>query len=229
MFAILGEIIFEVLTSPEAFRSTTDYHYAEHKVVEARPRLQWLATELQKISLELGFHVAFTNPATQLNRLGAAAEDHQARALIFGNGVHRGYFVIEKIEETHQQLADDGSFVAISAKVELNESIPGVDFDPLASPRRANPPPGIVQQISGGPAGTPVPQVFDPLAAISSGNLAPVSEIVQLSGAGVFGGATYSAASYSQPGISGIVGSGPAAAHPGNINNVSPSTIVRAG
>ena len=234
MFAILGEIIFEVLTSPEAFRSTTEYHYAEHKVVEARPRLQWLATELQKISLELGFHVAFTNPATQLNRLGAAAEDHQARALIFGNGVHRGYFVIEKIEETHQQLADDGSFVAISAKVELNEWIPGVDFDPLAPPRRANPPPGIVQQISGGPAGTPVPQVFDPLvfdplAAISSSNLAPVSEIVQLSGAGVFGGATYSAASYSQPGISGIVGSGPAAIQPGNINNVSTSTIVRAG
>ncbi len=25
MFAILGEIFFEVLTSPEAFRSTTDY------------------------------------------------------------------------------------------------------------------------------------------------------------------------------------------------------------
>ncbi len=64
-------------------------------MVEARPRLQWLATELQKISLELGFHVAFVNPATQMNLLRAAAEDHQARALIFGNGVHRGYFVIE--------------------------------------------------------------------------------------------------------------------------------------
>jgi hypothetical protein len=89
MYALLGEIFFEVLTSPEVFRSTTDYHYAEHKVVEARPRLQWLATELQKISLDLGFHVAFTNPATQMNQLRRAAEDHQARALVFGNGVHR--------------------------------------------------------------------------------------------------------------------------------------------
>ena len=226
MFALLGEIIFEVLTSPEAFRSTTDYHYAEHKVVEARPRLQWIATELQKVALELGFHVAFTNPATQMNRLRAAAEDHQARALIFGNGVHRGYFVIESIQEAHQQLADDGSFVAISAKVELNEWIPGVDFDPLAPPRRANPSPGIVQNQRDG-INSVAP--FDPLAAINSGNLAPVSEIVQLSGAGVFGGATYGAAAYSQPGVSGIVGSGPAAAQPGNVNNVSPSTIVRAG
>ena len=62
MFAILGEIIFVTLTSFESFRSTSDYRYAEHQVVEARPRLQWLAQELQKISLEMGFHVAFTNP-----------------------------------------------------------------------------------------------------------------------------------------------------------------------
>src|SRR5262249_36949942 len=119
MFALLGDIIFETLTSPDAFRSSSEYHFAEHKVVDAAPRLQWLANELQKISLELSFHVAFTNPATQMNLLRRAAEDHQARALVFGNGVHRGYFVIEMLEETHQQLADDGSYIAISAQVEL--------------------------------------------------------------------------------------------------------------
>lgn len=144
MFALLGEILFLVLTSFEALRSSSDYHYAEHKVVEARPRLQWLATELQKISLELGFHVAFTNPATQMNLLRAAAEDHQARALVFGNGMFRGYFVIESIEETFQQLADDGSYIAISARVELREWVPGADFDPFAPPRTATPPPGIL-------------------------------------------------------------------------------------
>jgi phage protein U len=144
MFALLGEIIFATLTSFESFRSTSDYRYAEHQVVEARPRLQWLAQELQKISLEMGFHVAFTNPATQMNLLRAAGEDHQARALVFGNGVHRGYFVIDSIEETHQQLADDGSYVAISARVELREWVPGAAFDPFAPPQTAVPPPGII-------------------------------------------------------------------------------------
>jgi phage protein U len=144
MFAILGEITFQVLTSFEGFRSSSDYRYAEHKVVEARPRLQWLAQELQKISLEMGFHVAFTNPATQMNLLRAAGEDHQARALVFGNGVHRGYFVIESLEETHQQLADDGSFIAISARAELREWVPGAAFDPFAPPQTAIPPPGIL-------------------------------------------------------------------------------------
>lgn len=144
MFAVLGELTFAVLNSFESFRATSDYRYAEHQVVEARPRLQWLAQELQKISLEMGFHVAFTNPATDMNRLRAAAEDHQARALVFGNGVHRGYFVIEKIEETFVQTADDGSIVASSARVELREWVPGAAFDPFAPPQTAVPPPGII-------------------------------------------------------------------------------------
>ena len=222
MFALLGEIFFEVLTSPEAFRSRNEYTYAEHKIVEAAPRLQWLANDLQKITLDLGFHVAFTNPATQMNLLRTVAEAHQANPLVFGNGVFRGYFVIESIEEIFHQLADDGSYVAISAKVELREWIPGADFDPLAPPRASTPPPGIVQQASSNT------EAFDPLQEISSGNLAPVSEIVQLTGSGVYGGVTYSAAEYSQPGVSGVVTGGAAAQTPGNINNVSASAIVRA-
>jgi phage protein U len=222
MFAILGEIFFETLTSPKAFHSAAAYSYAEHKVVEARPRLQWMANELQKISLDLQFHVAFTNPATQMNLLRAAAEDHQARALIFGNGVHRGYFVIEALEETFQQLADDGSYIAISARVELREWVPGADFDPLAPPRWTTLPPGIVL---GTIAAT---VVFDAAQAIGAGNLAPVSDIVTLAGSAVYGGVTYSAAPYSQRGVSGIAGAGPAAAAPGNPANIAPSAIVRA-
>jgi len=207
MFALLGEILFEVLISPEAFRASNAYSYAEHKVIEARPRLQWLSTDLQKISLDLGFHVAFTNPAQQMNLLRAAAEDHQARPLVFGNGLHRGYFVIESLEETHQQLADDGSYVAISARVELREWVPGADFDPFAPPRRSTPPPGTLRALQ---TGTPPPQ-----SLITSLAAAP--------------GVSYSAATYSQPGVSGIAGTGPSAVTPGNPDDVPLSTIVRAG
>ena len=144
MFGQFGECVFENLTSPQAFRSVSEYTYAEHGVVHAAPRLQWMANDLQKIWLELGFHVAFVNPKIQMDLLRAAAEDHQARALVFGNGVHRGYFVIESLEETHHQLADDGGFIAISARVELREWVPGAAFDPFAPPQTATPPPGII-------------------------------------------------------------------------------------
>jgi phage protein U len=246
VFALLGEIFFEVTRTPaarlnskawESFRSATGYTYAEHKLVEARPRLQWMATELEKLTLGMSFHVAFVNPKREMDKLRRAAEDHQARTLIYGNGVHRGYFVIESIEETHFQQADDGSYIAIEAKVELHEWVPGVDFDPLAPPRRATPPPGIVQASraftgAAGPAGVPSATTGQPFNAnqpIGPHNLLPTSAIVQLTQAGAGPGVTYSPAAYSQPGVSGVAGSGPGTPAPGNPSAVSTAAITRAG
>jgi phage protein U len=237
MFAVLGEIIFLVLTSFESFRSASGYRYAEHKVVEAPPRLQWIGDELEKISIDLRFHVAFTSPAIQMLLLQAAAEDHQARALVFGNGVFRGYFVIESLEETHSQLADDGSYIAIDVRLELHEWVPGADFDPLAPPQLANPPSGIVQatpaSLSTSPLSMPIagmPATYDPTQqSISSTNELTPAAVTQLGLVGAIGGVTYSPAAYSQPGVSGIAGAGPAPITPGNPSDVPTSTIVRAG
>jgi phage protein U len=225
MFAMLGEIIFEVLTSPETFKLGGDYTYAEHKVVEAPPLLQWLANDLRKISMDLGFHVAFTNPLAQIALLYAAADLHQALPLIFGNGIFRGFFVIESIEETHQQLADDGSFITISARLALREWILGADAALSSTPSRpAAPPPGIITTTAASN-----PQPFDSAQPVSAANQLPASAIVQLSNLGVPPGVTYSQATYSQPGVSAIVRVGPAAATPGNPDSVPPSQIVRAG
>jgi phage protein U len=241
MFAALGEITFLVLTSFENFRSTSGYRYAEHKVVEAPPRLQWIGDELEKISIDMRFHAAFTNPAIQMLALHSAAQDHQARALVFGNGVFRGYFVIESLEETHSQLADDGSYIAIEARLELHEWVPGADFDPLAPPQLANPPSGIVQggagfqPAGGGQAGMPVPQiaglpqVFNPSVPISPTNELTPAAVTQLGLVGAIGGVSYSPVAYAQPGVSGIASAGPAPITPGNPSDVPTSTIVRAG
>jgi phage protein U len=225
MFAVLGEIFFEVLTSPQTFRAASEYHFAEHKVVEASPRLQWMAQELEKITLGLGFHVAFTNPATQMNLLYAAAQAHQANPLVFGNGIFRGYFVIESIEETFQQTADDGSYIALEAKVELKQYAPGADFDPLAPPRQTNPPPGVVSSPAGAATGP-----YDPLAAISASNLLPLSAITVLSSVGAPAGVTYAAADYVAAGVSALAGIGqPGISIAGAISDVPVSSIVRAG
>jgi len=239
MFAALGEITFETLTSPEAMRLSSAYSYAEHKVVEARPRLQWLAQELQKISLELGFHVAFTNPKRELDALRAAAQDHQARALVFANGIHRGYFVIESLEETHQQLAGDGSYIAVTARLELREWVPGAEFDPLRAPRRPAPP-GLVASPAS-PASPPSAASSSPAPLSSSAtpyesqqpigphNLLPVSEIVRLRQAGTGPGVTYSRAPYAQPGMSGLAQQGTTPQPPAqSFTTVAPASIVRA-
>ena len=97
MFAVLGTIEFQTLMAPEQIAAERSWHYAEHRVIEDSSQLQWIADDLESITLDMLFHATFTNPAAQLDALIEAASDHQARPLVFGNGVHRGYFVITSI------------------------------------------------------------------------------------------------------------------------------------
>src|SRR5579864_3066871 len=121
MFAVLGEIVFEVLGSPDSFESTRTWDYAEHQVVDDRPKLQWLAANLEAIELDFYFHSSFTDPSAQAAALIAAAGDHNARALVFGNGIHRGYFIVTSIRTTAKQMSASGDLIAITIRARLKE------------------------------------------------------------------------------------------------------------
>jgi phage protein U len=143
MFALLGEISFQVIGSPETFESRRRFDYAEHRVVEDRPRLQWLAAELESITLAMLFHASFTDPAAQLEAMLTAANDHQARALVLGNGTFRGFFVVESVATSDVQLGADATPIAIRVRTKLREWAAGSEFDPAAPPRLSSVPLGI--------------------------------------------------------------------------------------
>jgi len=213
MFALFGEIVFEVLGSPDAFESSRSWRYAEHQVVEDRPKLQWLAAGLETIELNFHFHVSFTDPSAQAAALVAAADDHSARALVFGNGVHRGYFIVTSIRTTARQMNANGNLIALTLQAELKEWAFESEIDGL--PTASFPPVGIVPAPSG----------------------SATSSIPYVSGSGVAAtiaapGNTFVASSISAPGVSPILNlpgvAGLTAPHL-NVNDIPPSIIVRAG
>jgi phage protein U len=222
MYAVFGDILFAILNSPTRLESARSFDYAEHRVVQDRPRLQWLADGLETITLELMLHVAFTNPKTQLDALNAAAQDHLARALVFGNGVHRGYFVLTALGESHRHDADDGSLIWTTARIELKEYAFGASVDPFAPPRPTFAPLGIVAALAGGTA----PSSSQPAGL---GNLPPTAALLTL---GALPGNTYSPPAYASAGISAGVSNALAvvAPSPTNLNyaTVPASVAVRA-
>ncbi len=153
MFAIFGNIPFEVLGSPERMESTRSYDYAAHPVVEDQPHLQWVGDSLQTIALELMFHASFTNPAAQLAALEAAASDHQARALVFGSGEYRGYFVVTSLSVSSRQLGPSGKAIAIQARLVLTEWAIGNALDPNAPPVPLFTPIALAAALSSGDTG----------------------------------------------------------------------------
>lgn len=121
MFALLGDILFEALTSPQAMESVSSFDYAEHKVVEDRPRLQWISEGLQLITIDVALHASFTNPTLQLVALKSAAELHSPLPLVLGTGEYRGYFVITSIQITSTQMTMSGALIAVTTRLVLKE------------------------------------------------------------------------------------------------------------
>ncbi len=132
MFAVLGDIPFQVVGSPEALSDSRSYDYAEHRVVQARPVLQWLADDLVTVRLEMLLHRSFTDPAASLLVLQETASTHAALPLVFGNGDFRGYFVIVTIDTVSRQLSGVGDMFAVLVRLTLRES--PLQFDPAVAP-----------------------------------------------------------------------------------------------
>ncbi len=143
MFALLGDIQFQVIDSPQMLESVRRFDYAEHRVIESTPRLQWIGAELETIALTMLFHASVTNPSAQLAALLAAGADHQARALVLGNGVVRGFFVVVSVATSAIQLAADATPIAIRARTVLREWVAGAELDPAAPPIPAFVPLGL--------------------------------------------------------------------------------------
>ena len=131
MFAILGDIPFEVVGSPECYDSACAYDFSEQRVIESKPRLQWVGDELDRLRFELLWHASFTDPAAQLALLRATASQHLALPLVFGDGGFRGFFVVESIAVKSQQLSAGGAPIAIRVALALKEWI----ADPLVLSR----------------------------------------------------------------------------------------------
>jgi phage protein U len=121
VFAILGDIVFEVVSSPENLSSMRQYDYVEQRVVQDRPRLQWLADELELIEFEMLLHSTVANPALRLFELETAAMLHEALPLVFGNGDYRGFFVIVTLGVISQQHSAWGDPLAIRVRMVLRE------------------------------------------------------------------------------------------------------------
>ena len=166
MFAVLGEIQFEVVGSPEGYESAGAYDFAEQKVIESKPQLQWVGDELERLNFELLWHASFTNPGAQLALLRATAAEHLALPLVFGDGGFRGFFVIESIKVKSQQLSAGGAPIAIRVGLALKEwradplllskAMPVSSLSPLGittvSPATAGVTPGVSALLSTPPA-----------------------------------------------------------------------------
>lgn len=121
MFAQLGDIKFFLITYFNGLNASKKIDYSEHATIEGKPKLQYIGEALEIINLKLNFHTDFCNPDVELRKLKEAASKYEPLPFVFGNGMYKGNYVIEEINDNVMQTFNEGTFMAIEVEVKLKE------------------------------------------------------------------------------------------------------------
>lgn len=123
MFAILGEIQFDLIAYVDGLSGEYKTDFAEHALIEGKPKLQFIGQALDQYSFEFTFHSMFCNPDQEMQRIKVAKENRMAMPFVLGSGEYKGLFVITELAETLQQTTNDGSVIASSAVMTIREYV----------------------------------------------------------------------------------------------------------
>lgn len=133
MFALLGDIQFDLITYFDGFESQFGADYAEHALIEGKPRLQFVGDKLDEIRIQLAFHLHYCDPEAELAKLKKALAAHDAMALVLGNGDYKGWFVLTDVQATSKHTDKAGTLIALEASITLREFV-GDKKNPLPPP-----------------------------------------------------------------------------------------------
>lgn len=156
MWAVLGDIEFELTNHPTRQEERTATDYAQHPLIQSKPRLELVADALDELTLELMFHAGLHDPEAQIRRLKAAKSAHQPLPYVLGSGDYRGIYLITEVTITTRKTTDQGRLVAATVSVSLLEYT-GRYSKPLPVPR------GLINTLQADPenrvGGSTVPMV----------------------------------------------------------------------
>ena len=121
--ALLGQITFDLITYFESMEASFSANYAEHALIEGKPRLQWVGDNLDEVSWSLVFHAGFCDPELEMLKLRGAITRHEALPLVFANGDYKGWFVPTDVRVTTRQVMRDGTLIWLEAELTLREYV----------------------------------------------------------------------------------------------------------
>lgn len=123
MYAMLGEIPFEITQSFTALDATHTARFAYHDVIAGKPRTQALGLALVKLSFTLRLHWRLGNVQASYQALKSAINTQDALALVSGSGQMMGFFTLGKLTVTTKATNDTGDVLAMDIEVDLTEFI----------------------------------------------------------------------------------------------------------
>lgn len=134
MWAVLGDIEFEVKYHPGRQDERSGADYAQHALIQGKPRAEWVGDSLDELTLELTLHSMLVDPEEQIRRLKAAKSAHEPLPYVLGSGDYRGIYLLTEVAVTTRKTDAEGRLVVATVSINLLE-YSGKYTKPLPKPR----------------------------------------------------------------------------------------------
>jgi phage protein U len=121
MYIQLGSLVFDKAFTPDSLSHSDETSYAEHALINIKPRLQPTGNNLEEIELGILLRAEITNITQTLLSLKNSKDTFEVLPLVYGTGLYKGDFVITKIEHSILSALGDGFPVAASVTISLKE------------------------------------------------------------------------------------------------------------
>ncbi|MDR1311099.1 MAG: phage tail protein [Burkholderiaceae bacterium] len=121
MFALLGDVEFDLITYFDGLETQFAADYAEQALIGRKPRLQFTGDKLDQVQIALVFHNQYCEPELEMIRLLDVLQSHAVLPLVFGNGDYKGRFVLTDLKTTGKQTDTYGTLLAVEANMTLKE------------------------------------------------------------------------------------------------------------
>jgi hypothetical protein len=119
-----GDIVFEVLLSPEDMEREMTWAYAEHEIAGGKNKLEATGENLFTARMRIRLHAVMgrwsCDPAADADTFKKMAKQQLWGDLFIGNR-YLGRYAIGRIGERHNRLAKDGSLMGIDLDLDLIE------------------------------------------------------------------------------------------------------------
>jgi len=121
MWAILGEIEFEVIGSPSAAEHRFSATFVEHERISGKPRIEAVGGELEDIHWTILLHARVHDVDARLRAIREATAAQQPLALVMGDGTYLGPWVIVEGVVTTKKTDARGALVSAELQITLRE------------------------------------------------------------------------------------------------------------
>jgi len=128
-WATLGSVVFNLLNSPEQVTSSFGQDYAQHPVIQGKPRLQAIGTKLAEVNFTISLNGSFgDNPEAVFSDLKDLADEQEPVLFMIGTGEYaipwQGLYVITELKPTIIRALANGGIMAMTVDVALLEWVP---------------------------------------------------------------------------------------------------------